>query len=148
MLYCTLILIAMLHGGRQSELQGSDAVYRFDLMEINHCYDESGKLRYTQVMCMNWKPDYRRFNVEFWTLIENTDSPRNRPVVVDHFYSKPQPRWRYQFRFRHSTGNAMIYSQMLRETKTVRDPERDDKQIWPQENRCGLNTPYRSTLLR
>jgi hypothetical protein len=42
------------------------AVEWVDMIELNHCYDESGEHRFDQIICWEWSYDYRRYHVVAW----------------------------------------------------------------------------------
>lgn len=48
-----------------------------DLVEVNHHYDEQGRLLFDQVIFYEWSPDQQRYNVRDWRLVK---SPSQLPV--------------------------------------------------------------------
>ncbi len=65
-----------------------DVTETVDLIELNHFYDDLGRHAYDQVIFYEWSPDYRRFHVIAWCLVENdlsrmpTRNPKNGEYVV------------------------------------------------------------------
>ncbi len=65
-----------------------DVTETVDLIELNHFYDDLGRHAYDQVIFYEWSPDYRRFHVIAWCLVENdlsrmpTRNPKKRRVCV------------------------------------------------------------------
>ena len=44
---------------------------KVDLMEVNHFYDEQGRLVFDQVIFYDWSPDHSRYMVRAWRLVKN-----------------------------------------------------------------------------
>lgn len=91
-----------------------------DLIELNHVYGRDGKLKYSQVMMLDWSPDYRRFDVHAWVSIEGL---RHQP----HKYAGG---WRME-----TLAGVVIRADMFRETFTTTDPERNQAKLFPSRYR-------------
>ncbi len=104
-----------------------------DLIELNHLHDESGKHTIDQVIFYEWSPDYRRYDVISWRLIENDISklpvrlPGSRVYIV---------RW-YD---RDARIQREVRSRQYRETWTNSnaDPERMNKRVLDEKSRSSL----------
>ncbi len=44
---------------------------RVDVIEINHFYDEQGRLVFDQTIFYDWSPDHSRYMVRAWRLVKN-----------------------------------------------------------------------------
>jgi hypothetical protein len=109
----------------------SEVTQRVDLIELNHFYDDLGRHAYDQVIFYEWSPDYRRYHVVAWSLLENDlarmpvhDSHRNEYVV----------RW-YD---RDEHIRRSVWSRMYRETWSQTDPERANKKLMEEKYRVSL----------
>lgn len=103
---------------------------RFDLIELNHFDAEDGG--FDQVIFWNWMPDYRRFRVEAWVMLD-----RNTPSHTSAI-RKNGPRYVFE---RLETGGLLrrVEAKLFRETWTTYDPERLDKELFPENLRTGLS---------
>ena len=63
-----------------------DLTERVDLIELNHFYDDLGRNMYDQVIFYEWSPDYRRYHVIAWCLVENDLSRMPSKVVGSDDY--------------------------------------------------------------
>lgn len=98
-----------------------------DLIEINHHYDCRGCHVYDQVIFWRRNPATLRFQVGFWTLCDQQDKyPVRLADGLVHC------RWQDGKLFRD------VRSQMLRESWTQTDPERQDQRKLLEVDRCGL----------
>lgn len=110
-----------------------DATESVDLIELNHFYDDLGRHAYDQVIFYEWSPDYRRFHVIAWCLVENDLSrlPTRNPHNGEYFV-----RWHD----RDAKVRREVRSKLYRETWSQVDPERINKKL--------LDEKYRTSLLR
>ena len=51
-----------------------------DLIELNHFYDQQGRLVYDQVIFYERAPENERFQVRAWCLVEDREDLNRRPV--------------------------------------------------------------------
>lgn len=129
----TFVLVALMAMPSDPGPRGRDATETVDLIELNHFYDDLGRHAYDQVIFYEWSPDYRRFHVIAWCLVENdlgrmpTRNPQNGQYVV---------RWHD----RDAKVRREVRSQLYRETWSQVDPERINKKL--------LDEKYRTSLLR
>jgi hypothetical protein len=116
-----------------------------DLAELNHFYDEYGKLVFDQVIFYDWAPPYAgpfppettpiivehwRFQVRAWRLVRN-------PSII------PQRDWeRGGYRSLWYEGEQLrdIHAASFRETWTQYDPELVERQYLPKERRPELRS--------
>jgi hypothetical protein len=134
----------------KSVLEGSAAAAReindtileehSDLIEINHFFDEQGRLVFSQIIFYEWCGADGRFQVRDWRLLkEQAQIPlrdwRNNRFVAEWRDAKEKDV------LRRTTASA------LRETWTQYDPELKEREILPQEQRNRLrNAPPRPFL--
>ena len=110
---------------------GRGITERVDLIELNHFYDDQGKHAYDQVIFYEWSPDYRRFHVIAWSLIEDDMSrvpfqqPGSREYAVNWFD-------------RDSKVEREVRSKLFRETWSQVDPERANKRLIEEKHRISL----------
>jgi hypothetical protein len=108
-------------------------VQKADLIELNHCHDDNGRHCYDQIVFYEWSPDYRRYHVVAWCLVDNGLA---RMPSFDHAKQTYIVRW-----FDRESGrNREIWSPLFRETWSNSDPERANKKL--------MDEKYRVTLLR
>ncbi len=113
-------------------LNPSEAVVadRVDVIEINHFYDEHGKLVFDQVLYFEWAPAQSRYNVRAWRLLKS-------PAQV------PQKDWRhgdYVATFYDGDVLRKIRATSVRETWTQYDPELIEREYLPKERRRELRS--------
>lgn len=106
-------------------------VQKVDLIELNHCYDDLGRHCYDQVVFYEWSPDYRRYHVVAWCLIENGSS---RTPILDRAKKQYVVRWHD----RDSGRSREIWSSLYRETWSNSDPERANKKLMDEKYRVAL----------
>lgn len=104
---------------------------RVDLIELNHYFDDSGGHAYDQIIFYEWSPDYRRYHVIAWSLVENDLGripvyDRNRDLHVVDWYDRDLKRRR------------SITSALFRETWSQVDPERANKKLLDEKDRISL----------
>lgn len=104
---------------------------RVDLIELNHFYDCHGQHQFDQVIFYEWSPDYLRFHVIAWSLVEGDLKrlPRRMPGSGQY-----QVVWFDRDAKLHREVRAGLY----RETWTQSDPERTNKQWIEEKDRLCL----------
>lgn len=102
-----------------------------DLIELNHFYDDQGKHAYDQVIFYEWSPDYRRYHVVAWCLVENNLA---RMPTRDHDRDAYVVRW-YD---RDVRMHRSVWGRLFRETWTQTDPERANKKLMEEKYRVSL----------
>lgn len=99
-----------------------------DLIELNHFYDDCGKHAYDQYIFYEWSPDYRRFHVISWILVDD----RNITFSDNKIY------YTVKWRDRDQKVNREIKAKLYRETTSQIDPERANKKLLDEKFRRGL----------
>lgn len=111
----------------------TEAREHVDLIEFNHFHDCTGRHVYDQVIFYEWAPDYARYHVRAWCLVEERDLVNRRPTkrYSDNLY---QVQWhdRDQKLLRIITGTH------YRESWTQVDPERANQRLLPEIERTRL----------
>ena len=101
-----------------------------DLIELNHFYDEHGRLVFDQVIFYDWSASEARYHVRAWRLVKN-------PAQL------PQRDWKdggYSAMWQDGEQIRHIYSKSIRETWTQYDPELLEREYLPKERRKELRT--------
>jgi hypothetical protein len=127
----TFVLVALMAFPADPGRAARAVTETVDLIELNHFYDDLGRHAYDQVIFYEWSPDYRRFHVIAWCLVENdlsrmpTRNPGNGEYVV---------RW-YD---RDAKTPREVHSPLYRETWSQVDPERVNKKWLDEKHRTSL----------
>ncbi|MDX1948798.1 MAG: hypothetical protein SFU86_25645 [Pirellulaceae bacterium] len=101
-----------------------------DLMEVNHFYDEQGRLVFDQVIFYDWSAEHSRYMVRAWRLVKN-------PAQL------PQRDWKiggYMAVWHDGEVLRQVHGQSMRETWTQYDPELVEREYLPKERRKELRT--------
>ena len=101
-----------------------------DLIELNHFYDEHGRLVFDQVIFYDWSSADARYNVRAWRLVKNPAQLPQRDWSTGYFSAM----WQDGEQLRH------VQSQSFRETWTQYDPELVEREYLPKERRKELRT--------
>lgn len=104
------------------------AAERVDLIEINHFYDEKGRLVFDQIIFYDWSAADSRFQVRAWRLLK-------QPAQIPH------RNWKQgNFTAVWYDGPVLrnVRSDTLRETWTQYDPELLEREFLPTEKRRKL----------
>lgn len=107
------------------------AVDEVDLIELNHFYDDHGRLVFDQVIFYDWCSAQGRFQVRDWRLLKS-------PAQI------PRKNWRNgDFLTIWHDGDLLreVRSQGIHETWTQYDPELIEREFLPKEKRQRLRTP-------
>jgi hypothetical protein len=108
------------------------ALDRVDLIELNHFYDEQGRLVLDQLIFYDWSPVDSRYHVRAWRLLRT-------PAQI------PLRNWRDRnfVAIWHDCKDRdvlrEVHARMLRETWTAYDPELVEREFVPQDKRRDLN---------
>jgi len=107
------------------------AVETVDLVEVNHFYDDQGRLVFDQIIYYDWDAEQSRYNVRDWRLIKTpTQIPlRNwsRGGYVSEWHD-----------FKQRDGLRRVRAKSARESWTQYDPELIERDFLPQEKRREL----------
>lgn len=108
------IILAIVIGGARH-----DRVAVVDVIELNHCYFGDTEAL-TQVIFWDWSPDYRRYHCQGWAYYRGSHiTLRNGGAVA-------------------KVNGASIRARIFRETFTDHDPERKNRDVFPEVFRRRL----------
>ena len=105
---------------------------RVDLVEINHFFDEQGRLVFDQLIFYDWCAVQKRYNVRDWRLLK---SPAQIPVR--NWKDRDYVAVWHDFKERDVLRK--VVAKMIRETWTQYDPELLEREFLPQEKRRELS---------
>jgi len=92
-----------------------------DLIELNHFHDSRGCEVFQQVILWERQPENGKMAVRQWYLVQSDDS--KVPTKADS--GLYHARW----------DGIHVVSRLYRESWTQRDPEFENRKVWPVENR-------------
>jgi len=99
-----------------------------DLIEVNHFYDEQGRLQFDQVIYYDWSEPDGRYQVRAWRMLKSAAQiprhDRRRNAYVATWYDADQLR--------------RVSAASFRETWTQHDPEMVEREFLPKERRRGF----------
>jgi hypothetical protein len=106
---------------------------RVDLIEVNHFYDEKGKLFLEQLIFYDWCPKTSHYNIRTYRLLKD-------PLEV--------PRRNYEDRgyvviWREGPAVRKVYATAVRESWTQYDPEIAERRHLPKDQRKSLQCVVR-----
>jgi hypothetical protein len=101
-----------------------------DLIELNHFFDEHGRLVFDQVIFYDWSEADARYQCRAWRLVKNPAQLPERDWASGNYVAK----WQDGEQSRH------IISRAIRETWTQEDPELIEREYLPKERRKELRT--------
>jgi len=101
-----------------------------DLIEINHFYDENGKLVFDQLLFYDWSPKDSRFQVRAWRLLKKKSQMPRRDWQRGGY----QTTWHDGDLLRH------VRAKSVRETWTQYDPELIERSNLAKDKRRELVT--------
>lgn len=99
-----------------------------DLIELNHYFDQEGRLVFDQVIFYDWSEGDARYNVREWRLVKN-------PAQI------PSRDWNdggYRAMWDDGALVRQVRSKSYRETWTQYDPELEAREVLPKESRRTL----------
>jgi hypothetical protein len=101
---------------------------RVDLVELNHFYDEQGRLVFDQLIFYDWFPDDARYQVRAWRLIKSPSQVPQRNLNGPGYHCMWQD------------GDLLrrVHATTMRETWTQYDPELTEREYLPKERRRDL----------
>lgn len=100
-----------------------------DLIELNHFYDEQGRLVFDQVIFYDWSSECARYNVRAWRLVKTTAQLPQRDWGSGGYVAM----WQDGEQFRR------LQSKHFCETWTQYDPELHEREHLPKERRHELH---------
>ncbi len=101
---------------------------RVDLIEVNHFYDEHGKLVFDQIIFYDWCDQKCRYNVRAWRLLKKPAQVPSRNWEHGDYVSI----WKDGALVRH------VRAPSFRESWTQYDPELAERDFLPKERRADL----------
>lgn len=111
--------------------QDEVATDQVDLVEINHFYDEQGRLVFDQIVYYEWSHEHGRFQVRDWRLLKSSAQIPLRSWRDGVYVSE----WND---FKQRDGLRRVEAKLIRETWTQYDPELVERGFLPQEKRREL----------
>ena len=99
-----------------------------DLIEVNHYFDDSGKLVFDQLIFYNWDTVAGRHNVVAWRLLKHKQQLPQRNPQTGLYYSSWQD----------GATLRLVQADRILETWTQYDPETRERQFLPKERRADL----------
>lgn len=126
-----LSLTALSYASGPTPQYGGELHERVDLIELNHFFDDLGRPAYDQVIFYEWSPDYQRFHVIAWCLVDEE---------LHRMPSKVHGRGGYAVRWydRDARIDREVKARLYRETWTQVDPERANKKWIDEKYRISL----------
>ena len=121
----TLAVVIATLGSQSVENVVNDQV---DLIEVNHFYDDQGRLVFDQVIFYDWDPARGRYDVRAWRLLKKPTQMPQRDVRGRKFFAT----WHDGEVLRHVEAEAM------RESWTQYDPELVEREFLPKDKRREL----------
>lgn len=107
------------------------ATERVDLIEVNHFYDDQGRLVFDQLLFYDWSHDDGRYQLRAWRMVKNNSQ-------------LPQRNWQsggYVATWQDGDVLRKISAASTRESWTQYDPELTEREFLPKEKRRELRSP-------
>ena len=99
-----------------------------DLVEINHYYDENGRLVFDQIIFYDWSTGSNRYHVRDWRMLKN-------PAQIPH---RDWQKGNYIAIWRDDGVLRKVVAKAARESWTQYDPEFIEREFLPKEMRRKL----------
>lgn len=99
-----------------------------DLIEINHCYDETGHLVFDQLLFYDWCPDKGHYDVRDWRLLKS-------PIQVPHRNHRSGV---YVAVWQDGPVMRKVHAKTIRESWTQYDPEIAEQAFLAKDKRRAL----------
>jgi hypothetical protein len=130
-----------------------------DLIEINHFYDEQGRLVFDQAIFYDWSASDSRYHVRAWRLVKHPSQlpqrewPSGYSAIWQDGFDYPGSRiWDHKrgWLSHWQDGDVMrsIHADSFRETWTQYDPELSEREVFAKENRRELLPVEKRRMLR
>ena len=132
-MFTSLYTVCLFIGATLSS-KGNHSIDEFvDLIELNHFYDQRGRLVYDQVIFYERAPETGRFQVRAWCLVEDRECLNRRPI-------RNYKTQLYQVDWFDTDQRLLrrITSRLYRESWTQIDPERANKKIHDERSRIAM----------
>lgn len=112
-----------------------------DLVEVNHFYDDQGRLVFDQVIYYDWSPVHSRYQVRDWRLLKSPTQIPLRDWRAGGYVSEWED-------FKQRNGLRRVKTKSVRETWTQHDPELVEREFLAQEKRAELTRIPSASLPR
>lgn len=106
-----------------------------DVVEVNHFYDDEGRLVFDQLIFRDWDYEASRFQVRAWRLLKSQAQFPTRNLQTGTY----DVVWHDGEVMRRVTARAFL------QTWTQHDPELRERSYLPKEQRRRLHTPRLET---
>lgn len=138
MTHCTLFMSLLTLIGFDDPSQQPVFRDRVDLMEVNHFYDERGKLVFNQIIYYDWSDERCRYMVRDWKLLKTSTQVPLKDWTTDEYVAV----W--------YDGDLLrvVRCPLLHETWTQYDPELVEREFLPKDRRALLTRPSRADIIR
>lgn len=124
-----LLILVAISGPRVSGV--THIVDHVDKIELNHKLDEEGGEGFTQLIFWEWSHEYSRYHVVHWKLLDSNMPSRVR-------FGKHNGRWEAEWFDPDAKKFRLVRARFGETTWTTKDPERENKDLFPDEFRRGL----------
>ena len=101
---------------------------RVDLVELNHFYDDQGRLVFDQLIFYEWSSDDARYQVRAWRLVKNGAQLPQRNLQGKG----------YDCLWQDGDALLQVHTSALRESWTQYDPELIEREYLPKDRRREL----------
>lgn len=106
-----------------------DVAYdQVDLVEVNHFYDEHGRLVFDQIIFYDWCSSQSRYNVRAWRLLKT-------PTQIPH---RSREHGGFIAVWYDGEDLRKVKADAIRESWTQHDPELAEREYLPKEQRREL----------
>lgn len=106
-------------------------VDQVDLVEVNHFYDDQGRLVFDQIIYYDWSAMHNRYQVRDWRLLKTNTQIPLRDWRGGGYVSEWED-------FKQRNGLRLVKAKSVRETWTQYDPELIEREFLAQEKRVEL----------
>ena len=122
--FSTLVAVTVLSLTPSNDV-ASDSV---DLIEVNHFYDEHGRLVFDQVIFYDWCTSENRYQVRAWRLLKKPSQIPHRDMNTGEYLTT----WH--------DGDVLrrVQARSFRESWTQYDPELREREYLPKDRRGEL----------
>lgn len=126
-----LLLPLLIASASNSGNRNGHVCERVDMIELNHHYDDLGRHNYDQVIFYEWCPEFKRFHVIAWCLVD--DEGKRVPQR-----SAARREWTVTWHERNMSVQREVKASLFRETWSQIDPERANKRFLEEKHRLSL----------
>ncbi len=116
----------------------------FDLVELNHFYDDQGKLIFTQLIYYDWNPVLGNHIIQGWRMLPRLADPQGSFIRAGMLpkYHAANKEYISIWNDRQSAWSLRkVVAYSYRETHTQFDPELEGRVLSPVPKRRGFSLP-------